>query len=732
MKRVSRCVVAVLLVAAAFTVFAPRASAAQTRLPDGVCMAVEVGRPSVLIAHLDQFGRALADRPLGRQLRETMDSMGLGAMDRRSPARVLLLEPPLHSLPVFVFRSRDPQKFFNQFQGQLRQQRNGIRTYDLPVPFRAMTAEGNQVLVSGAAAAVQKVQGLIRDGKLGGKRMLPGGDVALCLHPGRLLDGLERMGFNPFDQARQAIRQAQQQGRAEMPAVTMAMVKAELDAVESLVRQTETAMWTASVGADGVQLDPSVTAVKGSGLAKYFARTPGGALRTLRYVPADAVAAFAGKNPGFEEMTEWWIGALKQMSAAQGQESESMKEWADIMRKTVATYGDEMCAFVRLSEDGNPQFGEVIELDDPAAYRGLLPEFDKAMAAFSELQQMGGTRMDMELNPKAARHDGRDIMEWRITVEFGAPEGMPGPQAEQMIEMQQKFFNKLFGGPTMVMHMAFAEDDLLVTGGQGSMDLLKKMMDGRVSPVTESDMWRKHLGADAVRHAGVAYLSLTDLAEGIYGAFATGEEEAGPAPEFPDSPPLVLTSDVSGRTAKSRLTVPTEGMKAMGQAIVMLPPLHRAGQAAKRTSCLKNLKYIGAALAMYQQDHEGLPPTLSALFPGYIGDKKLFVCPADDDPMTLQDGTKCSYHYVGGLPELRNIRDAWGLVVAYDKAGNHIAPTAGRNALFLDYHAEYVREERLQDVLGRGLEILKESDVWNDLSRERKAGLRDFYRGRAE
>ena len=83
-------------------------------------------------------------------------------------------------------------------------------------------------------------------------------------------------------------------------------------------------------------------------------------------------------------------------------------------------------------------------------------------------------------------------------------------------------------------------------------------------------------------------------------------------------------------------------------AAMLMPALQRAREAARRTSCLNNVKEVGAALAMYEKDHGEIPPHSNAhnhcwsyvcsnedswekLYPGYVGSASLYWCPSDSE-----------------------------------------------------------------------------------------------------
>ena len=76
---------------------------------------------------------------------------------------------------------------------------------------------------------------------------------------------------------------------------------------------------------------------------------------------------------------------------------------------------------------------------------------------------------------------------------------------------------------------------------------------------------------------------------------------------------------------------------------IALPVFNSVAIKGKQTRCLAQAKQVGLACKLYASDHDGkFPPTLDDLMPDYLLDKKLLVCPLNDEK------TGNGYEYFGG------------------------------------------------------------------------------------
>ena len=172
-------------------------------------------------------------------------------------------------------------------------------------------------------------------------------------------------------------------------------------------------------------------------------------------------------------------------------------------------------------------------------------------------------------------------------------------------------------------------------------------------------------------------------------------------------------------------------------AAIILPMANSGIESARRSSCLNNLRGIGAALSAYAGEHKGdlpakkssekLDVVVSALYKGdYLTDLRIWHCPSDkqddsgkssavSDLSSFKSARNCSYLYVAGfnllttsekpaqvplLADESNSSDssAPNSLPPLGKNDNHGAIT--RNVLYLDGHAVTIKDKTEVNKIG--------------------------------
>ena len=160
------------------------------------------------------------------------------------------------------------------------------------------------------------------------------------------------------------------------------VIEAEVDALETVLKQVERATVSLAPDAQEIKLSAKVAPVQGSLLAAYLATVPSGIPATLKYMPEDAFAVCAFKVGNLEPLAIPFIALNTKMMAAGGMDPVQAALLSSQVSGWLKAFGDEM-TFALRSGQGMRTVGAGA-LKDPEVFKALLqkmPELFDALAA---------------------------------------------------------------------------------------------------------------------------------------------------------------------------------------------------------------------------------------------------------------------------------------------------------------------------------------------------------------
>jgi len=581
MKRASvLCAVAVLMASAV----AHGQTSALDRLPAGVVAVVE--SPNVMILDqnvaefLQQVSPGAAVPPLSMMLPaaafKTQDPF---SVNMQAPVRLVVLAPPHHKAPVLVYSVPDVARYLDSLAGLQKQRDEGnVHVYTEGGEPVVIGTAGTQAALSNDVEAVKSVLGLIEGGALPEAPLFGDCGLGAGVRLKGLLDGLDAIGMNPFEMIRQSLPSpADMPSPTDMPSHTgmdpqqaMNILKAELDAVESIAGQINTLSLTLALRGDAIIGTSQMRPVAGSGLSNYMASVPTGNLQLLRYVPVDSVAVWATKLGDLGPLMDWYAGFLEVVMPAMGAESPAVP-LGDLVRESVSLVGDELAVGVAIGEQGRLTFYEVAAITDPA---GMDDMIEQAMQQVPDLMagyERMGMKMAFDVQRNALSYAGHDISKFEFDMEFAPVEGVPG--AEQMAAMQQKMMELMYGEQKSA-YWTYLDSNLVYVQGEGALDALKQVIDGAVRPAAGSDRLAEAMTDMPSRATAVGYVSLSNLATCIVGiARAAAMEMTGQVPpqlaamQFEPGPPIGGAAWVSEGVVRKQWRIPAASVRVIVEGI---------------------------------------------------------------------------------------------------------------------------------------------------------------------
>ncbi len=562
-------------------------------LPDEVIGVLEVGDlPALgekLAAAALQISPMAQVPPLGMMapmmIMKTADPT---TVDLTAPVRVVLLEPPMHTAPVFVFSVTDAVRYLGSLLPNLvkMDERDGLVIFDAAGTTLAIgTATGRAALGQDIDAVTQVLE-LVSEGLLPAGKLFETGDIAVAVRVVRLLDGLSMSGQNPFDMARAMwlpMMAMGQQGGGDPEAVTK-ILGVELDAVEAIVTQMDVLSLGLTFGEDAMTMTARVDPVEGGGLEQYVASIPSGDMTLVSMLPGDSLLTVVAKTGDMGPFYEW-TGQL--MSAMMPEGEVASEDMLKAFELTGEAIGNEQAMAMR-AQGTAVQFIQVQAVDDPVAMEEAADAIMANMGNMMQGFQMPGmgTEGFASIERNVAEHAGHRIDAQVFNIPEPDVTGMPNPQVAQMAARSQQAMLDIMLGPDRRGYLTYIDGNRVYVQGEGALDTLKGMIDaaGTVSEVP-AGLAAALDGAPAGTFAA-GHVSLTGLANwgvGLARQMIAAMGQPMPAPlqaiVFESAPPISVTvSAGEDNSVTKRVRVPLAAARSIADGIMMARMAAMQGQ----------------------------------------------------------------------------------------------------------------------------------------------------------
>ena len=569
-------VVIVAVLSLCFVAAAQEATTAASEKSHYICVRVEIPNVSDLSANLQSFVSSVYPDapmpPMEMMLIPTLKAGDPTVLNLEAPLQIVLFEPPLISQPVIVFSVTDADAYFGSLPEQIEQtgSEGDVRLYKESSPFGgppkplAIGAVGNRIAISPNPDAVKAALALMTKGDIPATPTISdGADAAVQVELKKTLEGLDNTMGNPF----QMIKGMMSMAMAVDPNAQkmMPMLQAEIDAFEDAVREMDDILLRLSFTPNDLRVHLAVHPVAGGSVSTYLASVPAGDLRTLKYLPADAMLVGGAKVGDMAPLVGWYRELLTKMSPV-----EPPDQFLDLMAKMVQAQGDEISFAVVGIGDGGMQIIQAINYKDPETVAALLEDMPAFFEDFNQMYKSMGMDMSFEVEPMSETYKGKKITGWTISFDFGAMAGVP----EEALETQKQVLTTMFG-PEMASHAAFFGNDLVTVFGMDSLAGLKQIIDGDFKSAATSEKLAAALQDMPGKRNGMACVSLCDFANWMLGIVAPLMEAAGkPVPppvsqiEFGTGPGAVYTMNMAADGATFDLKLPAEELRVIVEGVM--------------------------------------------------------------------------------------------------------------------------------------------------------------------
>lgn len=276
-----------------------------------------------------------------------------------------------------------------------------------------------------------------------------------------LIDGFKAQAFSQMQQQAEGAEEGAQQMQA-----VQSVLQAEVDAMLSLIEQTEEVQLGLDVQSDQLRLSKAVLPASGTTLEGFFAAQNPQTSSLLGVIPQNSGIIASGSLNFTPEFIEAYTNFTAKISkiAAQQVDPELTSKLSDWVTSAFKVFGGDF-ALGALNADTDVLMTQVYTVKDPAQAKQLIEQYPEIIQAMAGLNQSMGMEMNMSLVGTDTYSSG-EILNFDFGLNATA---IPDPQGQEV-------FNNIFG-EGMTMPMGFIGNYSVFGLGKDARGVVEKTMD---------------------------------------------------------------------------------------------------------------------------------------------------------------------------------------------------------------------------------------------------------------
>jgi hypothetical protein len=415
------------------------------------------------------------------------------SIDLTKPVRSMILAPPLHMQPVFIFTVKNAQAYMGGIMADKKGVVDGVNEFGGPGGEFAVKIVGSVGVLSKNTAAVKKAAAVVAKAGINAKPLLAGADICIGVRVTDSLAAFKEIGMDPFMMAKGALMMfggmggpgADPQMAAQMQQMQQ-MAAHGLDSLEKLTVQIDSFGLAVKFEKNAVEISKTWLPVKDSAVAKFMNATPAGEFKMAKRLPADSSAFFLMRISDPKPLLDWYGGFIGALGGPDA-DAQAIAKIKAMLAKGAEAWGGELGESVSFRPAATMLIAYAASVKDAAAAKAFARSGAELVNLLAAIQPEGAPKTTVQMTPDAFTHAGVSIDKFTFDITIPVNPNIP----PEMAAMPKELMTRLLGEAG---YSAVLKDATVTCMGAGAEDGIRAAMDAKTSLAGSGKVTRALIG----------------------------------------------------------------------------------------------------------------------------------------------------------------------------------------------------------------------------------------------